>query len=225
MKIEDSEDEEKEIVKKEKKEEDKKLIYDNSYLFPKDKKEKNIAIKKEVLEILNSEQNLTRNNNENKKMNSNYNISDINRRRKSSILNSIINSRRASKINFNHLRKLKPKNTPFDKYKISLFNDIKEEKIEKVEDEKEKTLNEKLEIFFKEIQRMKKNGINVDYSDFLKMHETKEKEKEGRLIDFMVNINNFRDKAKYHKTNWNFLSPIQFKTNNFLNPNEYSFSN
>ena len=217
MKIEDSEEEEKEIEKNEKKEEEKKLIYDNSYLFNKNEKEKNIAIKKEVLDILNSNQNFTDNNNENKKMNSNYN-NDINRRRKSKILNSIINSRKVSKINFNHLRKLRPKKIPVDKYKLSLFSDIKEKKIEKVEkeeDEKEKTLDEKLELFFKEIQRMKKNGINIDFPDFLKIHEIKEKEQGNRLIDFMDNINNIRDKNKCNKSKWNFLSPIQFRTKNY----------
>ena len=55
-KIEDNEEKEKDIEEEVennvKKKEKKKLIYDNSYLFNKNKKENNIAIKKEVLDIL-----------------------------------------------------------------------------------------------------------------------------------------------------------------------------
>ena len=211
-KIEDSEEEEeKENTEEEKeKEENKKLIYDNSYLFNKNKKEKTVLIKKEVLDILNSNQNLNSNNNDNNmKNNSSENdlINLFNSRNKKYLTNIKIKNK------YKSIRHNKPKKKPNDIYKLALFTDVIEEKIEKINDEendKEKLLEKKLERFFNEIKRMKENGIHLDNLDFLK---NENKEYMTRLNEFSENINNLQIKDKRNKSKLNFLSPIQFKTN------------
>ena len=211
-KIEDSEEEEeKENTEEEKeKEENKKLIYDNSYLFNKNKKEKTVLIKKEVLDILNSNKNLNSNNNDNNmKNNSSENdfINLFNSRNKKYLTNIKIKNK------FKSIRHNKPKKKPTDIYKLALFTDVIEEKIEKINDEendKEILLEKKLERFFNEIKRMKENGIHLDNLDFLK---NENKEYMTRLNEFSENINNLQIKDKRNKSKLNFLSPIQFKTN------------
>ena len=106
-------------------------------------------------------------------------------------------------------------NTNFNK--LSLFTDINEEKIEKINDEeneKEKLLEHKLKIFFNDIQNLKKNLIDIDNLDFIKKENNKRKEYMTRLNEFNKNINNLQIKDKKSKYKLNFLSPIQFKTKN-----------
>ena len=89
MKIEESEDEEKE---KKGNKEKKELIYDNTYLFKKNKKVKNIAIKKEVLDILQSKNN-----------------SSTKKEKENNIINNYLairlSKRRPRKINYKFLKK------------------------------------------------------------------------------------------------------------------------
>ena len=69
------------------------------------------------------------------------------------------NSRRGSISKFKQ-RKIKKK--PIDKYKLSLFSDVKietkekKEKVETQEDKYEKALEKKIKMFFEKIQRIKK---------------------------------------------------------------------
>ena len=220
-KIEDSEEEEElekeqEII--ETKKEEKKLIFDNSYLFNKHKKENDVAIKKEVLDILNGVNNSDTNENEGQasKNENNYDDLNINIQRRKSILKSIFASRRASKMKFQNIRKNRTKKKPVDIYKLALFSDIveekKEEKGETEEDKRDKLLEQKIKRFFKVIQLMKKNEENFDYFDFLKSDDIRDKENMNRLIDFSDNISNFRIKDKKLNSKFNFLSPIKFKT-------------
>ena len=216
-KIEDSEDEEdeKENTEEEKENEDnKKLIYDNSYLFNKDKnkKEKTILIKKEVLDIINSNQNLNSNNNDNNMKNKSSENDFINlfHSRNKNYLRNI-----TTRNKFKSIRHHKPRKKPTDINKPALFTDAIEEKIEKIneeENDKDKLLEKKLERFFNEIKRMKENGVYIDNIDFL-INENKNKEYMTRLNEFSDNINNLLFKDKRNKSKLNFLSPIQFKTN------------
>ena len=224
MKIEDSEEELNEKETNEevndipiKKIDKRQLIYDNSYLFNKDKKENNIAIKKEVLDILQNK-NKSNDNNKNIIKSKNDNIDSKSPRKKYYDINEILNSRRNSKVGKKIIRKLRGNKKPIDKYKLSLFTDIKEEKIDKIdknepeENVKEKLLDKKLKLFFEEIQRIKKSGGNIDFSNLLKIEEIKDKENMNRLTDFTENISSFRIKEKNYKSKFNFLSPIKFKT-------------
>ena len=206
-----SEKENSESEEKNEKENIKKLIYDNSYMFKKEKKEKKIEIKKEVLDILNLESNFNTKNNEINIKNNSSNIK----------MNIYIRKRNKNK-NYRKFRKtyLPRKkqinfNTNFNK--LSLFTDINEEKIEKINDEeneKEKLLEHKLKIFFNDIQNLKKNLIDMDHLDFIKKENNKRKEYMTRLNEFNKNINNLQIKDKKSKYKLNFLSPIQFKTKN-----------
>ena len=220
-KIIDSEEEElekeQEII--EKKKEEKKLIYDNSYLFNKDKKDNDITIKKEVLDILNGTNNSKTNENiEQTSKNDDDDHFDVNigHRRRKSILSTIAASRRASQIKFQNIRKNRTKKKPKDIYKLALFSDIveekKEEKGETEEDKRDKLLEQKLQRFFKAIQRLKKNEENLDYFDFLKSDDIRDKENMIRLIDFSDNMSHFRIRDKKWNSKFNFLSPIKFKT-------------
>ena len=207
---------EQEII--EKKKEEKKLIYDNSYLFNKDKKDNDITIKKEVLDILNGTNNSNPNENIEQTSKNDDDHFDVNigHRRRKSILSTIAASRRASQIKFQNIRKNRTKKKPKDIYKLALFSDIveekKEEKGETEEDKRDKLLEQKLQRFFKAIQRLKKNEENLDYFDFLKSDDIRDKENMNRLIDFSDNISNFRIKDKKLNSKFNFLSPIKFKT-------------
>ena len=206
VEIENSEDED-----KNEKENKKKLIYDNSYMFKKEKKEKKIEIKKEVLDFLNLKTNFNRKNNE---INITNNSSDIKlelrKRKKNKNFRKFRKkySPRKKQINFNN-------NNNFNK--LSLFTDINEEKKEKnidEENEKEKLLEHKLKVFFNDIQNLKKNLIDIDSLDFIKNENNKRKEYMTRLNEFNKNINNSQIKDKKSKYKLNFLSPIQFKTKN-----------
>ena len=224
MKIEDSEEEpEKEEENQVQQKEEKKLIFDNSYLFNKNKKD-NIIIKQEVLDILNGKQNSNNDNNENitpSQTNDNENdnkdkISTIGSRKRKTFMKNLNATRRATQIHFQQIKKARKKVKPKDIYKLALFSDIKEEikeKVETEEDKREKLLDLKLEMFFKEIQRIKKYGGNFDIFDFLKSDETKDKEYMNRLTDFSDNINSFRIRDKRYHSKFNFLSPIKFKIN------------
>ena len=215
-KIEDSEDESlsDDSSQSSEKEETKKLIYDNSYLFKKNKKEKKISIKNEVLDILNPNNKSNNNNNQKDINNASFEYNSMNNlhsRKKNYKL-----STRRNKLKT--IRKIfRQKKVPIDVHKMALFTDIDEEIIEKIkeeEDDKEKILEEKLEMFFKAIQKMKENGINEDYLDFLENEETKGKECLARLNEFNENMNYLKFKDKKIKSKLNFLSPIQFKTKN-----------
>ena len=200
--IENGEDEDKN-------EKEKKLIYDNSYMFKKEKKEKKIKIKKEVLDILNLKTNFNGKNNEINIINNSSDIKlELRKRKKNKNFRKFRKkySPRKKQINFNN-----------NFNKLSLFTDINEEKIEKIideENEKEKLLEHKLKVFFNDIQNLKKNLIDIDSLDFIKNENNKRKEYMTRLNEFNKNINNSQIKDKKCKYKLNFLSPIQFKTKN-----------
>ena len=184
----------------------KKLIYDNSYLFRKEKKDKNLVIKKEVLDILQAEY-YPKMNYENK-----YEhdfMTNIIKRKKLNVKTSRI---------VKYIRKNKKNIKPIDKYKLSLFSDIKEEivieKKETEEDKKEKLFDEKMVLFEKEIERLRKSQKDFDYFEFLKHKEFNKNQNINRLINFLEDINNFRSKDKYNRAKFNFLDPIKFKTEN-----------
>ena len=229
-KIEDSEEEiikeENEVIEKKEEEEKIKLIYDNSYLFNKDQKDEdqnnnNITIKKEVLDILNNNQkNSDNKNNLNKNLKFDNNKTKLNQRNKNinnSIItnNKIINSKRESKIDLKNTIKTKKKKKPREKYKLTDFNDILENKEEDIEDTKEKILENKIKMFYDKIQRFKKNGESFNYIEFIKSDEMVNERKISRLTNFSENINNnLKDKNKQSQSKYklNFLSPIQFKS-------------
>ena len=188
-------------VKKEK-EKEKELIYDNSYLFKKNKKKKSFVIRKEVLDILETE----------------YNPDEIKN-------NDFIFNFKSRKSNFTFskrvkfTKKIKPNKKTFDEYRLSLFSDEKEEKEEKKEteeDKKERFLRGKIKLFYNELQRFKNSEKDFDYFDFLKNRELSEEEDVYRLIKFKENISNFRKKEEFSKRKYNFLSPVEFKTENHL---------
>ena len=211
------------IEKEEKKEKVKenKLIYDNK---EKNKKH-NIEIKKEVLDILNKKYNSDENKNEKLSENKNYFTSNITPRNKKIFLNN----KRESKIKYK--KRIRSNIKPIDKYKLSLFTDIKEEIIAKSEnkyseendeekeeqnkEQKEKLLDKKIKLFFEVIQKMKKSGEDFDFYNILKNDEIKDRENIKRLIGFNENISNSRDNERGYKPKFNFLSPIKFKTSCF----------
>ena len=124
--------------------------------------------------------------------------------------------------NLNHYKKIKSNKKPIDKYKLSLFSDIKEEKNEKMEtdeDIKDRLFEEKMNNFFKELEKLKNSEKDFDHFKFLKhkeIGEKEEKEDTSRLIGFAENINNLRIKERISRSKFNFLSPIGFKTKNYL---------
>ena len=216
----ESESIEKEEEKKEEVKENK-LIYDNK---EKNKKH-NIEIKKEVLDILNKKYNSDESKNEKLSENKNYFTSNITPRNKKIFLNN----KRESKIKYK--KRIRSNIKPIDKYKLSLFTDIKEEIIAKSEnkyseendeekeeqnkEQKEKLLDKKIKLFFEVIQKMKKSGEDFDFYNILKNDEIKDRENIKRLIGFNENISNSRDNERGYKPKFNFLSPIKFKTSCF----------
>ena len=216
----ESESIEKEEEKKEEVKENK-LIYDNK---EKNKKH-NIEIKKEVLDILNKKYNSDESKNEKLSENKNYFTSNITPRNKKIFLNN----KRESKIKYK--KRIRSNIKPIDKYKLSLFTDIKEEIIAKSEnkyseendeekeeqnkEQKEKLLDKKIKLFFEVIQKMKKSGEDFDFYNILKNDEIKDRENIKRLIGFNENISHSRDNERGYKPKFNFLSPIKFKTSCF----------
>ena len=188
-----------------KEEKHKELIYDNSYLFKKNKKKKNIIIKQEVLDILQTEYSPGGTD----KNDFTFNI-------KSRKHNFTISR------NVNHYKKVKSNKKPIDIYKLSLFSDIKEEKNEKIETEedlKDKLFEAKMTIFFNQIEKLKNSQKDFDYFSFLKNKEIDanlEKEDSIRLIGFTENINNLRNRERISRSKFNFLSPIGFQTKNYI---------
>ena len=215
IKIEESETKEKEEEQKEKRKiilfedkeekEKKDLIYDNTYLFKKNKKDKNIVIKKEVLDILQNKNNSSlKKEKERIIQNDNHNNNFVVRLAK----------RRAKNNKFKLLRKIKINKNRVNKDNLSLFSDVKIEKIEKkepIDKDKEKLLEIKIKSFFDKIQRFKRNEGDIDLFDFLKNEEMTDNNNINRLLDFTDNIQN---NSKSNKSKYNFLSPVKFKTQN-----------
>ena len=194
---------------------EKKLIYDNSYLFNKKENNKNIVIKKEVLDLLQTENNPE------------IKIENENKFEYKPDLSKRKNLFKKSRI-IKYVRKIKINKKPIDKIKLSLFSYIKEdikeeikEKFETEEDRKERLFYEKMALFFHAIEKLKKSNEDFDNYDFLKHKEIVKDDKINRLINFSENINSFRTKDKPYKSKFNFLTPIKFKIENFnYNNNE-----
>ena len=58
------------------------------------------------------------------------------------------------------------------------------------EEKKERLLDEKIALFFKATEKLKKNKEDFDYYGFLKHKEIGKDDKINRLINFNENINN-----------------------------------
>ena len=181
----------------------KELIYDNSYLFNKDKKKKEVIIKKEVLDILQTEYSPEKI----KKKMDDYIVSIKTRK-------SIFEPTRRMK----RLKKVKKYIKPIDKHKLSLFTDIVEEKKEKIEtedDKKEKLFDDKMNLFNSEIEKLKKSERDFDYFDFLKHKDISRNDNMVRLIGFTEKISRLRNSGKSYNSKFNFFSPIEFKMINY----------
>jgi hypothetical protein len=247
-KKEDKKDKEKYIEREKEKEMGKELnnvmnlIYDNSYLFK--RKKKDIKIRDEVLEILNKIEKLDEQekNKISEPPSGERNDISSNKPDNSSISTSIKMSRNDS-MKSNKKKKIKKKKPKvnsekkrmsiFDQMKLDMPNDeIKEvNEGEKSDDEgiliKRKTLEEKLEEFFNKIKMMKKSSQNEDLdilmNELIDNNMEKEKKKtDRRLYNFFEAIINSSDYDKILRPKFNFLSPIKFSTNIY---SEYSNSN
>ena len=210
-----------------------KLIYDNSYLFTNKKKE--IPIREEVLNILNKapesetneidEKNNTKNkedlaNNEERNTDNNISNNSLNSTKNKNKSNTSIKT-------IKHARKRKIKTNKFFKkesIRLSLFNndlEIKEENLKANEsDDNDEKFEQRLNQFFKRIQRLKNNTKDLSDLDFLMNEEFKEtndmKLNTRRINVFIESIANNRDYDRLLKPRYNFLSPIKFVTQNLL---------
>ena len=214
-----------------------KLIYDNSYLFK--RKKKDIKIRDEVLEILNKIENIDE---QDKNKSSEPPSSDRNNLSSSRQDDSSKRMSRNDSMKINikkRIKKKKPK-ARSEKKRMSIFEQLKsgipndeikeENEGEKSDDEgifiKRKTLEEKLEEFVKKIKMMKKSSQNGDLDVIMNelIDNNMDKEKNPitrRLYNFVETISNLRDYDKVLRPKFNFLSPVKFSTNIY---SEYSNS-
>ena len=244
---EDKKDKEKYIEREKEKEMGKELnnvmnlIYDNSYLFK--RKKKDIKIRDEVLEILNKIEKLDEQEKNKISEPPSGERNDITNKPDNSSISTSIKMSRNDSMKSNKKKKIKKKKQKvnsekkrmsiFDQMKLDMPNDeIKEvNEGEKSDDEgiliKRKTLEEKLEEFFNKIKMMKKSSQNEDLdilmNELIDNNMEKEKKKtDRRLYNFFEAIINSSDYDKILRPKFNFLSPIKFSTNIY---SEYSNSN
>jgi hypothetical protein len=195
---------------RERKKKSTQLIYDNSYLFRKEKiKRKDFKLRKEVEAILNKEY---------EEFQSSQNI------RPNSRLISLITKRKKietkKKIAKNKRNSLKLKNFKMQDEINEQEDDskrLKELEEQKLEEEKDK----KLKDFFERIRKLK-NGEFKDFDEelnqlIIEIMDKKDvisKNKENRMNSFIENFqyNRLKDKSKskYNNRGFNFVSPIRF---------------
>lgn len=212
-----------------------KLIYDNSYLFKKNKKKKEKEIKDEVRKILNT----------------NYALSDKNKS-SSSLINESFYSVKNKKVKTKYNTKSKMisrKNSIYscigDTFNTRFMEKIDEEEILRREEEirrkkreieekrrKEELLDKKLYNFFEKIKKMKNNDI--EYQDELEKlineHSNNiDNNKEIRINSFIHKLELNREKEKFFVKFKNrmlgYTSPLVFTMNNFYSKSNDIFEN
>ena len=186
------------------------LIYDNSYLFRKEKiKKKDYKIRKEVEDILNKEY---------EEFQNHQNV-----RRKSRLMSLITKRKKLEtkkKISKNKRNSLKLKNFKMQEEINEEVDDskrLKELEELKLEEEKDR----KLKNFFERIRKLK-NGefqnfdeeLNQLIIEIMDKKDVISKNKENRMNSFIQNFqyNRIKDKSKskYNNRGFNFVSPIRF---------------
>ena len=182
------------------------LIYDNSYLFKKEKS-KDIKIRKEVEDILNKEYEEFQSHQQSR---SNQRlISMITKRKKT-------DRKRKSKVKHINpkLKKLQmQEESDKEEDNTKHLKDLEEEKKEELKDKK-------LKEFFERIRKLK-NGEFKDFDEELNqlineimIKDVISKNKENRMNSFIQNFEYNRQKNKYkssfHNKGFNFVSPIRF---------------
>ena len=195
---------------RERKKKNTQLIYDNSYLFRKEKiKKKDYKLRKEVEDILNKEY---------EEFQSHQNV------RRESRLISLITKRKKletkKKISKNKRNSLKLKNFKMQEEINEEVDDskrLKELEEQKLEEEKDR----KLKNFFERIRKLK-NGefqnfdeeLNQLIIEIMDKKDVISKNKENRMNSFIQNFqyNRMKDKSKskYNNRGFNFVSPIRF---------------
>ena len=195
---------------RERKKKSTQLIYDNSYLFRKEKiKKKDYKLRKEVEDILNKEY---------EEFQSHQNV------RRESRLMSLITKRKKletkKKISKNKRNSLKLKNFKMQEEINEEVDDskrLKELEELKLEEEKDR----KLKNFFERIRKLK-NGefqnfdeeLNQLIIEIMDKKDVISKNKENRMNSFIQNFqyNRMKDKSKskYNNRGFNFVSPIRF---------------
>ena len=183
------------------------LIYDNSYLFKKEK-QKEFKLRKEVEELLNKEYD----------QNQNHKI-----RRETPRLMSLINKRKK----YEKKNKVPRKRNSISLKRLSMQEEIIEnednsKRLKELEEQKKEELKDKkLKEFFERIRKLK-NGEFKDFDDELNQlineimfpKDVAIKNKENRVNSFIQNFeyNRIQNKSysKNTKKGFNFVSPIRF---------------
>ena len=195
---------------RERKKKNTQLIYDNSYLFRKEKiKKKDYKLRKEVEDILNKEY---------EEFQSHQNV-----RRKSRLMSLITKRKKLEtkkKISKYKRNSLKLKNFKMQEEINEEVDDskrLKELEEQKLEEEKDR----KLKNFFERIRKLK-NGefqnfdeeLNQLIIEIMDKKDVISKNKENRMNSFIQNFqyNRMKDKSKskYNNRGFNFVSPIRF---------------
>ena len=188
------------------------LIYDNSYLFKKEKR-KEYKLRKEVEDLLNKEYNQFQ---QKEHIRTNHRLMSLITKRK-----SIEKKKKTSKKNY--------KNAKLKRLQMQDEDDeveIKEKNIKDIEEQKmEELKDKKLKEFFEKIRKLK-NGEFKDFDEELNQlineimdkKDVVSKNKENRMNSFMQNFeyNRIQNKAKdkYYNKGFNFVSPIRFISDN-----------
>lgn len=184
------------------------LIYDNSYLFKKDKK-KNFILRKEVIEILNTDYGLKYIKKKKIKSEGKKKISKKIKMKKMFLPKNLI----LEKIDFTQ------KEEDEEEQRIRLLKELEEK--QRIEEYREKRLQD----FFKKIQKLK-NGKFRNYEEELNnlideqidQAEIIKENKEMRMNSFMKDFQFNRVKAKFNSNYKNkrigYISPITFTSDN-----------
>ena len=193
------------LEERKKKNKEKKLIYDNLYLYQK-KSNKNVKIKNEVYDVLKEKSDEIKEQNEEKIISGDVNISPRGKKSKFTIKR----------------KKFKKKNT---KYQLKKIEDEKIIEINKEdEDEEEKRLEKRIAKFCNKINKLKRGKIDFsDYDDELselmteqidKVNYEEDKIKELRIFNFFKNFQRNRKNEMFGKNYLRkklaFNSPINF---------------
>ena len=220
------------------KKKEKKLIYDNSYMFS--KHQKNIEIRDEVLQIMNTNYALVNDNN-------NSNTSTINDKSSyySSTKKKIKQKKKFKKKNVNVSRRISifDINESIEKKKL-IDKKNEEERIRREEEAKrkkkeiediqkrEEIFDKKLYDFFDKIKKMKNHGGNYD-DELEKLIDEQannlDDAKEMRINSFIHKLRLNREKEKFFSKFQNkklgYSSPLIFTMNNFYPKTKTLFRN
>ena len=216
-----------------KKKKPEKLIYDNSYMFKKNKKKK--VIKEEVKKIINTNYALTY---ENKSVNDSFN-SNQSLYSFSSFKSKKITSKYKVKNNKNISRRNSVFSSCGDNFKSRFIEIINEEELLKKEEserkkrkeieeqrKREELYDKRLYDFFEKIKKLKNNEENQDELEKLidERFNNTDNSKEIRINDFIHKLELERDKEKFNNKFQNkrlgYSSPLIFTMNNFYSNNK-----